>query len=102
MGVDMFRHWKSFPGVVCLLSLCFQLGVAQQRTGSLRGHVSDEIGALIVGATITFIAAGGTKKTAAINSKGTYNFNSLPPGPYTIRVASPGFSQYEKTDLTIG
>jgi hypothetical protein len=75
--------------------------VAQQRTGSLRGHVSDELGALVVGATVMLIAADGTQKTTATNIEGTYNFNSLPPGQYTLRVVSPGFTQYEKTELTI-
>ena len=92
---------KSFVGVVCLLALCFQLSLAQQRAGSLRGQVSDELGALVVGATVTVTAADGTQKTAVTNAEGVYNFNSLPPGPYTIRVDSPGFTVYEKTELTI-
>jgi hypothetical protein len=88
-------------GAVCLLSVCFYVGIAQQRTGSLRGHVTDELGALVVGATVTIIAADGTQKNAASNNEGTYSFNSLPPGPYTLRVAAPGFSSYEKTELSI-
>ena len=72
-----------------------------QRAGSLRGQVSDELGALVVGATVTVIAADGTQKSAVTNAEGIYNFGSLPPGPYTIRVASPGFTPYEKTDLPI-
>ncbi|HEU4766659.1 MAG TPA: carboxypeptidase-like regulatory domain-containing protein, partial [Pyrinomonadaceae bacterium] len=72
-----------------------------QRVGSLRGQVSDELGALVVGATVTVIAADGTQKSATTNAEGTYNFSSLPPGPYTIRIVSPGFTDYEKTDLTI-
>ena len=94
-------HWKSILAATCLLSFCFQLGLAQQRAGSLRGQVSDELGALVVGATVTVIAADGTQKTATTNSEGVYNFNSLPPGAYTLRVVSPGFTPYEKTELTI-
>jgi len=55
-------NWKSLLGAVCLLGLCFQITVAQQRTGSLRGQVSDELGALVVGATVTLIAADGSGK----------------------------------------
>lgn len=87
--------------VVCLFVFCFSV-VAQQRTGSLRGQVSDELGALVVGATVTLISADGNQKTAVTNNEGTYNFNSLPPGPYTIRVVAPGFGPYEKTELAIG
>ena len=63
--------------------------------------MSDELGALVVGATVTITAADGTVKTAVTNAEGTYNFNSVPPGAYTIRVVSSGFSAYEKTELTI-
>ena len=94
-------HWKSFLGAICLLSFCFHAGMAQQRAGSLRGQVSDELGALVVGATVTLVAADGTQKTTTTSADGFYNFNSVPPGPYTIRVASPGFTPYEKTELAI-
>src|SRR5678810_644321 len=94
----MFRvNWKGLLGVV----LCLQVAVAQQRTGSLRGQVSDELGALVVGATVTLIAADGTQKTAVTNAEGIYTFNSLAPGQYTIRIASPGFTPYEKTEVAI-
>jgi hypothetical protein len=67
----------------------------------LRGQVSDELGGLVVGATVTITAADGTQKTAVTNAEGVYSFTSLPPGPYTIRVASSGFAPYEKTEVTI-
>src|SRR5919106_1252435 len=91
---------KRLFGALCFLSLCCGLVMAQ-RTGSLRGQVSDELGALVVGATVTVVAADGTQKNAVTNSEGIYNFSSLPPGPYTLRVVSPGFTVYEKTELAI-
>ena len=98
----MFQsHWKSLLGAICLVGFCCHLPVAQQRAGSLRGQVSDELGALVVGATVTLIAADGTQKSAVTNAEGVYSFSSLPPGSYTIRVASSGFSPYEKTDVMI-
>ncbi|HKS11374.1 MAG TPA: carboxypeptidase regulatory-like domain-containing protein [Pyrinomonadaceae bacterium] len=86
--------------VVCLLG-CASINVAQQRAGSLRGQVSDELGALVVGATVTLVAADGTQKNATTNDDGVYTFNGVAPGAYTLRVVSPGFSPYEKTDLAI-
>ena len=86
--------------LLCLLG-SFNVIVGQQKTGSLRGQVSDELGALVVGATVTLIAADGTQKTAVTNNEGTYTFNSLAPGQYTIRVAAPGFTSYEKTELAV-
>jgi hypothetical protein len=98
----MFRlNWKSIVVAVCLLGFCFHSAVAQQRAGSLRGQVSDELGALVVGATVTLTAADGTQKTAVTNAEGTYTFNSLAPGLYTLRVTSSGFTPYEKTEVAI-
>jgi hypothetical protein len=86
---------------LCLLALCFTTGIAQQRPGSLRGQVTDELGALVVSATVTLVAADGTQRTATTNNEGSYTVNSIAPGVYTLRVAAPGFTTYEKPDLTI-
>jgi hypothetical protein len=86
---------------VCLLSFCFHTSVAQQRAGSLRGQVSDELGALVVGAKVTLVATDGTQRTATTNNEGMYTFTAVAPGAYTLRVVSQGFSTYEKTDLAI-
>lgn len=93
----MLRLTKSF---LCILCLCL-ITTAQQRVGSLRGQVSDELGGLVVGANVTVIAADGLQKTATTNNEGVYTINSLAPGLYTLRVAASGFTTYEKTELTI-
>jgi hypothetical protein len=95
------RYSKSLCLVFCVLSLCVQVSFAQQRAGSLRGQVSDELGALVVGATVTLVAADGTQRTATTNAEGTYTFNSVAPGAYTLRVISPGFTPYEKLDMVV-
>ena len=92
--------WKSLLVLVCLVVLC-HTGLAQQRAGSLRGQVTDELGALVVGATVTLVAADGTQRTATTNNDGIYTFNAVVPGAYTLRVASPGFTTYEKPDLAV-
>src|SRR3712207_3917113 len=93
----MIRVTKS---LLCILCLCLT-ATAQQRMGSLRGQVSDELGALVVGATVTVIATDGSQKTATTNAEGVYVINSLAPGAYTLRVTAGGFSPYEKTELAI-
>ena len=93
--------WKSLSLVVCLLGAFLSTTVAQQRGGSLRGQVTDELGALVVSATVTLVAADGTSRTATTNNEGVYAFNSVAPGAYTLRVTAPGFSAYEKLDLTV-
>lgn len=94
-------HCRTVFAVTCLLMLCVLNSMAQQRAGSLRGQVSDELGALVVDATVTLISADGAQRNATTNSEGTYTFTAVPPGAYTLRVVSPGFNTYEKTELTI-
>jgi Carboxypeptidase regulatory-like domain len=86
--------------VLCVFYLCLNI-TAQQRNGSLRGQVTDELGALVVGANVTLVAADGSQKTATTNNDGIYTINSIAPGPYTLRIAASGFSSYEKTELSI-
>jgi hypothetical protein len=93
----MLRLTKS---LLCILCLCL-LATAQQRLGSLRGQVTDELGALVVGATVTLVAGDGSQKTATTNADGVYTINSLAPGAYVLRVVAGGFSPYEKTELAI-
>src|SRR5215475_10966261 len=83
-----------------LLMLSFST-VAQQRSGSLTGQVTDELGGLVVGATVTIISSEGVEKTAVTNGEGTYTFNSLAPGRYTLKVVASGFSNYENSDVEV-
>ena len=48
--------------VVLVIALCAGLVVAQQRAGSLRGQVLDELGGAIVGASVTVIDGKGVEK----------------------------------------
>src|SRR5690348_5126164 len=93
--------FKSLSLAICLLTVCLTTGVTQQRTASLRGQVTDELGGLVVGATVTLIAADGTQRSAKTNNEGVYTFNGVAPGAYTLRVLAAGFSTYETTDMTV-
>ena len=86
-------------GVVVVLAAVFVL--AQQARGSLRGLVKDELGAAIVGATVTIIDPGGTAKTTVTNGEGVYTVTGLTPGKYTIIVAAQGFAPSDETEVDI-
>ena len=92
---------RSLLVAVCVFSLCVPVGLAQQRAGLLRGQVSDELGALVVGATVTLAGADGSEKTATTNNEGVYMFNPVAPGAYTLRVVAPGFGLYEEANLSV-
>ncbi len=90
--------------VSLLLVLSVTAGLAQQTRVTLRGIITDELGATIVGATVTITDANGVAKTATTNGDGAYAFNGLAPGKYSLRATAAGFANSDDTevDLTPG
>jgi hypothetical protein len=86
---------------ITFLGALLHPAIAQQSAGSMRGQVTDELGALVVGAKVTLIAATGAQKTTGTGADGIFNFNSLTPGRYTVRVGAAGFGSYENTDVEV-
>ncbi|HXC68806.1 MAG TPA: carboxypeptidase-like regulatory domain-containing protein [Pyrinomonadaceae bacterium] len=90
--------------IVLAIALCASLPgllVAQQRPGSLRGQVLDELGGAIVGATVTAIDSKGVEKTVVTNDGGSYTINGLAPGKYTVRAVNAGFAITETADVEV-
>ena len=72
---------------------------------SLRGVVSDRQGGVVVGAEVTLVSEAGATWTAMTQANGTFAFDAVPPGPYTLLVNSPGFaswSQVLRADASLG
>jgi hypothetical protein len=80
--------------VVVSLPLCAQ-------TAALRGQVMDESGAVVPGATVTIDGPAGLAKTATSGSDGSYSFNGLPPGSYTVRVSAPDLAQAQPSKIVL-
>ena len=77
------------------------VALSQQRPGSLRGQVLDELGGAIVGASVTAIDAKGTEKSVVTNDGGIYTITGLAPGKYTVRVVNAGFAIFENTEVDV-
>lgn len=75
--------------------------VAQQSLGTLRGNVKDELGGVIIGATVTVADAAGVEKTAETDEQGNYSFAGLAPGRYTVRINQGGFAAYENLGVEV-
>jgi hypothetical protein len=73
---------------------------AQAPAVQIKGTVSDQSGAAIPGATIT-VTGQGIVKTFSTNEIGVYTVSGLPPGKYTVRLSSFGFSPVVKPDIAI-
>jgi len=87
--------------LIVFLVLLASLVLLAQSTGSLRGQVSDPSGAGIPGATVTLTGPANTVKVATTDATGNYTIVGLPGGQYTVRVAAPGFTLFEKTNLEL-
>lgn len=72
----------------------------QTRT-TLRGLVTDELGAAIVGVNVTLTDATGAQKKTTTNAEGVYTFAGLAPGHYGISAVAPGFAPSVIEDVNI-
>jgi hypothetical protein len=94
--------------LTCLASVVliatFSTASFGQARASLRGQISDEFGASIVGATVTLTDASGAQKTATTNADGGYSFTGLAPGKYKVHATAAGFATSEdaEVDVTAG
>jgi hypothetical protein len=76
------------------------LVVAQTR-GTLRGLITDELGAAIVGANVTLTDSSGVEKKTTTNGEGVYTFAGLTPGKYSVQAIAPGFAPSDAKDVDI-
>ncbi|HEY8411939.1 MAG TPA: carboxypeptidase regulatory-like domain-containing protein, partial [Pyrinomonadaceae bacterium] len=92
---------RSFS-VLTIFVLLFSVSVsAQQPRGTLRGLITDELGAVIVGASVTLTDAGGLEKKTTTNGEGVYTFAGLPLGAYKLQAMANGFTPSGEKDVEI-
>ena len=80
--------------VSCVMALAGILlpAAMAQTLGGIVGDVKDGTGAVIAGATVTVTNTGtNASRSMQSNEAGLYSFPALVPGPYTVRVETPGF-----------
>jgi hypothetical protein len=87
--------------LLLVVALCAGTALGQRATGTLRGQVFDELGGVIVGATVVAVDAAGVEKTATTNQDGNYSISGLAPGKYTVRVNASGFAPFENADVAV-
>lgn len=92
---------KRFILATTMLFVFTALAVAQSTTGRLLGNVGGPDG-LIPGATVTVTDdATGQERTVISKDDGSYSFERLPFGTYTVKVTATGFSTFVGNNVRI-
>ncbi|HEU4506889.1 MAG TPA: carboxypeptidase regulatory-like domain-containing protein [Pyrinomonadaceae bacterium] len=79
------------------IKILFVLLVAfSSQSGSIRGVIQDELGGVIVGATVSFTNEQGQTQTAVSDANGIYRLN-VAPGKYSLTVTQTGFATFQQT-----
>src|SRR5258708_588851 len=87
---------------VCLLLLAIPMQAQVETSSSINGAVTDNTGAVVVGAAVTVKNQGtGEARNRVTNSAGYYSFPSLAPGTYAITVSMTGFKTVVVIDRVI-
>lgn len=91
-----------FPRLLATFCLATLLGYSQDVTGSVQGRVTDPAGAVIPNVSLELVnerTNAVTKQTS--NAEGSYIFNLVPPGRYTLRAFSTGFGSASLSGITV-
>jgi len=91
---------------LAVFALIRPFAMAQQPTASLTGVVTDQVGAVIPGATVRAVnrATNVTRNTTS-NDQGLYVLSNLPVGKYLVKVEAAGFetkTSAEDVTLAVG
>jgi len=107
----MRLHFLSFSRLFRLSALVFLLVMSlygkplfgqAQNTGELSGTVVDETHAVVPGAAVTLTSEDrGTVLQVITNSSGSYVFNDVAVGSYTLAISASGFSPFVSEHVTI-
>src|SRR5215218_3052782 len=98
MKLFFIKNIQTFILTLLFILVSIFTSFAQQSSESsqlLRGQVTDSLGGVITGVTVTATDAKGIEQTTVTDRQGQYVFALLTPGRYTIRINVPGFSSYE-------
>jgi len=90
-----------FKRILFALALSSASLFAQTVSSSLEGVVVDPADAAVANAPITLTSQTGSVRTANTDNTGTYRFQQVDPGTYSLTVKAPGFKAETQTGIVI-
>src|SRR5579872_5600181 len=76
-------------------------GTLAAQSATVRGHVTDETGAVIPRAKISAVSADGATRTATADNSGGYSIGPLAPGNYQISATAPQLATAEAVRVEV-
>lgn len=77
-----------------VLAVLAPAAAAQTGAGRLKGRVTDELGAVVPGASIKLISPDKSEKVTSTAETGEYEFDAVNAGNYSLQVSARGFAAY--------
>ena len=96
------RKLSSAAVAAAAFTICAGTGSAQTSLGILAGVARDQTGAAIPSTTVTITnQQNGQQRSMSSQKDGSYRFDSISTGLYTIRATSNGFETVEYKDVNV-
>src|SRR5438876_2183749 len=93
---------RLLAGILVAIALANCSLFAQGFSAAISGTVRDTTGAVLPGVSITVTnTESGLMRTVVSNETGSYNFQSLPVGPYELITDLPGFKQQVRRGINL-
>lgn len=86
---------------VAIVGLMITTNVIGQGKASIRGRITDDGGANVVGAAVQLLSRAGAQLSATTDENGAYEFDNLAPGDYVLEVKAKGFATFGSS-LSLG
>ena len=85
--------WALFLVAVLYILAVRIPAAAEDKTGEIRGVLSDPMGAVIPSAKLVLSIQGASSQSATSGRNGSFSFTGVKPGKYSLEINAKGFAQ---------
>ena len=93
------KNWLFLALTLCLTA---SAAIAQTSKGTVGGVVTDQSGAVVVGATVILTSTQtNVSRTTTTNNEGYYRFDAVDLGTYDIKYSAESFGELTKSGVVV-